>query len=142
MRRPGNCGGCQCRSAGEHLAQHDGLLAQADGALVIREEVDQLVAKDAGATWFQHHDWNSRADLRFEFVQDTKQVVARLIEEAEVVQRPAAADMLLGNLHAGSRRGEHLRRRRERLRVKVVVPGVGPEQHRFADPAAVTALCG
>src|SRR6266702_1731639 len=118
--------------AREHLAKHDGLLAEADGTLVVREEVDQFVSEDGGTAWLQHDDGNSSGDLRREFIEDAQQVAARFVEKSEVVERTAAADVLLRNLDAGACGGEELRCGRERLRVEVVIPRIGPEQHGLA----------
>jgi len=94
----------------EDLAQHHGLLAEADRARIVREEVDEFVAKDAGATGLKHDDRNTGIDLRLKLIEDAEQVAASLIQEAEIVERPAAADMCLRNLHISSCRTEQLRR--------------------------------
>src|ERR1017187_3739315 len=98
-------GGALC----EYFAQHDGLPAQADGALVVGEEIDQFVAEDAGATGFEHDDRDSGGDLRFKLVQNTEQIAASLVEESEVVERSPAAYVPPRNLDAGSGGGEQFR---------------------------------
>src|ERR1035441_7042432 len=84
--------------AREHFTQHDGLFAEPDCALIFGEEVDEFVTEDAGAAWFEHDDGNAGCDLRLKLVEDAEQVATRFIEESEVVERAAAADVSLGNL--------------------------------------------
>ena len=115
---------------GKKFAQQKRLLCQPLGALIGGEEVGQLIAKDAGAAGLEHHKGHPGIDLRAEAFQNPQQVLPRLVEEAEIVQRPAAADVLRRDLHLESSRGEHLMRRTQHLGMKVVVPRIRPQQQR------------
>ena len=62
-------------------------------------------------------------------MEDFFEVGAGLLEEAKVVERAAAADVVAGDFGGESSGLEDLSGGGEGLRVVVVVPGIGPEQH-------------
>ena len=62
-----------------------------------------------------------------EMVHHRLQIRLRAIEHAEIVERASAAEPLARNGHAHTGRLQHLERRAARLRVEIVVEGVGPE---------------
>jgi hypothetical protein len=57
------------------------------------------------------------------------QIPFRMSEEAEVIQRPAAADVALRQLDAKAGGGQNLLGCLQCLRMKVVVPGIRPKHH-------------
>lgn len=116
------------RVAGEELAEQEGLVGEAAGAVVAGEEVEELVAEDAGATGFEEEEGKAAVDLGREFREDAAEVVAGGIEEAEVVKRAAAADVLAGDLDGVSGGVEDLAGGGEGLGMVVVIPGIGPEE--------------
>ena len=83
----------------EHLAEHDGLLAEELGAFVAGKEVDELVAEDAGAARLEHDDGDAGSNLGLELVKDIEQITAGLVEEAEVVEWTAAAYVFARDFH-------------------------------------------
>ncbi len=80
----------------EELAEEEGLVAEFDGAWVVREEVGELVAEDGGAGGFEDDDGGAGVELRGEGVEGFEEVVFGGVEHAEVVEGAAAAEMLLG----------------------------------------------
>lgn len=58
------------RVAGEELAEQEGLVGEAFCAVVAGEEVEELVAEDAGATGFEEDDGQAGVDLRRELGED------------------------------------------------------------------------
>src|SRR5579859_2136845 len=112
----------------QKLAQQQRLLAQPLGARVLRKEVQQLIAKHAGAARLKKNENPSRTDLRSKIFKNAPQIFPRLLQESKVVQRAPAADMPSRHLDGKSRPLQHLRGRAQRLRMIVVVPRVRPEQ--------------
>jgi len=77
----GMLGGMEVRGVpGEKLAEQQGLIAEALSALILREEIDQLIAEDAGAAWFQKDEGEAGVNLRRELVEDAQQIAAGLAE--------------------------------------------------------------
>lgn len=91
-----------CAEPGKVLAQHDGLVAKAVGAVVVREEVGEFVLEDAGAAGLEHDNGDAGADLWLEVVEDAEEIAAGVIEEAEVVEGATAAEMAARDLNLAS----------------------------------------
>ena len=117
------------------------MLTQPPCALIPREEVGQFVAKDAGATRLEHDQGHSGVNLRRQTFENVLQVLSRLGEEPEVIERTAAADVSPGQLDIESGGGQNLPRGVERRGVEVVVPGIGPEKHRCSGAEAAGWCC-
>ena len=75
----------------EELAEKKRLAAQLHGARIPRKQIAEFVAEYGSATGFQDDDGNARFDLRAQDAQYSFEVFFRFVEEAEIVQRPAAA---------------------------------------------------
>ena len=115
------------RVAGEELAEQEGLVGEAAGAVVAGKKVEEFVAEDAGATGFEEDDGQAGVNLRGELGENAAEVGAGGVEEAEVVEGAAAADVLTGDLDGVSDGVEDGCGGGEGWRVVVVVPGIGPE---------------
>src|ERR1700716_521509 len=76
----------------KELAEQEGLVAELGGAWVVGQEVSELVAKDAGAAWFEDDDGGAVVELRGEGIEDLAEVVFGGVEHAEVVEGAAAAE--------------------------------------------------
>ena len=88
------------------------------------EQVRQLVVEDRLARRLQHHDRHARVQLRLERVEDLAEQPAALLQEAAVVERPAAAQVRARHLdrEAGGLQNPQRRqslRRREALGERV-----------------------
>ncbi len=114
--------------ADEEFAEEEGLAAEFGGAGVVGEEVGELVAEDGGAAWFEHHDGSARVELRGEGVEDFEEILFGGVEEAEVVEGAAAAEVMLREGDAEAGVGEDLVGGSHGGGVEVVVEGVGPEE--------------
>src|SRR6266567_8717198 len=101
--------------------------AQLLGARVVGEELGELVAEDAGATWLEENEGQAGIDLRSHAVEDVGEIGAGGIEKTEVVEWATAADVTFGDMDAEAGLGEEGFGCAERLRMVVVVPGIGPE---------------
>src|ERR1051325_6243425 len=129
------------REFAEELAQQEGLLAQPARVDIGREKVFQFIAKNGGATRLQHDHGRAGFDLGPEGFEDLPQSLFRFIEQAVIVERPAAAQMRLGHLNAETGVFEHFDGRLGDIRMKVVVERVRPEQDwRFALVASRASL--
>lgn len=95
----------------------------------VGQEIRQLVTKDRDAAWLQADDGNAGRNLASERLQNRLQPAAGTAQQAVVVERPAAAERGARNLHREACAFEHLHRRAQRAGMKVIVEGVGPEDH-------------
>src|SRR5207248_4769008 len=77
--------------AREKLAQQERLAPQAFGARIRWEQASQFVAEDRGAARFENDDRKTRVERRSKRAKDALQIILRANEEAEVIERPAAA---------------------------------------------------
>jgi len=118
--------------AEEEIAEQEGLLAQAQCPGVVREEIAEFIAEDAGAGGFEKDDGQAGVDFGGEAVcdafEDAFEVGAGFGEKSEIVKRAAAADVALRDLNVEAGAGEDIVRGGEGLRVEIVVPGVWPEE--------------
>jgi hypothetical protein len=111
----------------EEFAEQKGLVTQALGARILREKVDELIAKDARAAGFEEDEEKAGVDLGRAIAQDLFQIGAGLLQKAEIVERAAAADVLARDFGREAGAFEDARRSVEGLRVVVVVPRVRPQ---------------
>src|SRR5436190_22651478 len=95
----------------------------------MRKEVDELVAKNRGAAWFQNDHRSTGIDLLFESSKDLLEIVLGLVEHSIVVERPAAAQLCLRNRKAESHLLQDVGSSHGRFWEEVIVEGVRPEQH-------------
>jgi hypothetical protein len=82
--------------AGQQLGQGVGLLLQAPGALVVGEQVGQLVPEGGQAARLQPDQRHAFGDPRAERGQDLAELAPGQGEHAEVVQRATAAQRRAG----------------------------------------------
>src|SRR5271156_5012208 len=111
------------RVAGKKFAKQKGLVGQPESALIGGKKVCQLIPEDAGAARLEDHERHPRVDLRPQALQNLLQVRPCLIEKAEIVEGPSAADMLCRELYLESRRAQYLVSCAQHLGMKVVIPG-------------------
>src|SRR5204863_9936387 len=104
--------------ASQELGEEEGLAAQPLRARIGREQVAQLVAKDRGAARLENDHRPPGVDLGPEAHEDAPQVILGTVEEAEIVQWPAATQALRGDGHAETGILEDGDRRLARLRVE------------------------
>jgi len=114
----------------EELAEEEGLIAELGGAGVVGKEVCEFVAEDGGAAWFEDDDRGACGELGGECVEDLEEIFFCGVEHAEVVERTAAAEVVVGVFDAEAGGGEDLVGGSQRGGVEVVVEGVGPEEDR------------
>ena len=124
------------RLGGEPVGKQPDLLAQALGSRIVGKEFEQLVLEDAGAAWLKKDERQPGIDLRSHAVENTREIGAGSGEKAEVVEWTAAADVAAWDFDLKSGLAEDSLGGGERLRMVVVVPGVGPQQD-----LAVQATC-
>ena len=117
------------RLGGEEIGEKPDLPAQALRAGVVGKEFQQFVFEDAGAAWLEEDERQASLDLRSHAAENFGEIGAGGREKAEVVERAAAADVALRGFNLKAGLGEDGFCRGERLRVVVVVPGVGPEEN-------------
>ena len=91
-------------------------------AVVVREEIHQFVAEDAGAAGLKEDKEQAGVDLRSKPDQNLAEIGASLLQESEVVERTAAADVMARDFDDETCGVQG-------LRMVVVVPRVGPEQY-------------
>src|SRR6266550_7028402 len=92
------------------------------------KEVEQFVAKDGGAAWFEDDYRDAIGDLGGEDVQDPAQQTFCAIEETEVVEGASAAEICSWLLDAEAGGFEDVHGGLGGRRMKVVIESIGPEQ--------------
>src|SRR5690348_5168439 len=102
------------------------------GALGVREKAIQLVAKHRAATWFQYDHRRAGVDVLGECIQNLAEVVFGAIEEAIVVERTSAAQVLHGDLDLIPKVLQHVHSSLRCIGEEVVVEGVSPENDDWA----------
>ena len=117
------------RAGGEKVGKKPDLLAHAFGAGIAGEKFEELVLEYAGATGLEKNKGQAGIDLRSHAAENLREIGARRPEQAEVVERTAAADVTARGFYAEAGEGENGFRSLKRLRMVVVVPGVGPQEH-------------
>src|SRR5579859_7782093 len=60
---------------------------------MIGQQVAELIAKYGGAAWFENNHRSTRSDFHFQGFKNSEQIIFRKIQHAEVVERPAAAQL-------------------------------------------------
>ena len=123
----GEAGGRKVRRVlREPVGEEPDLLAELLRVGIFGEDFEELIFEDAGAAWLKKDEGQTGADLRGHAGKDLREIAAGGVEEAEVVERAAAADVAARDLDAEASFGEDLLGGGEGLRMVVVVPGVGP----------------
>ena len=116
-------------TVGKPVGEEKDLLAEALGTGIVGEQFRQLIFEDAGATRLKKDERNPGLNLRRHAVENAREIGPSSIEKTEVVERAAAADVSAGNHNLKSCLTEYCLGGRERLRMVVVVPGIGPENY-------------
>src|SRR5439155_17937448 len=113
--------------ASNEFAEGHGSAAQPACGFVRGKKIVQLVAKDRNAARLETDDGQTLVQRRLEFLHRAAQKRLCRPEKAPVIEWPSAAERLSrnGDLIAGGL--EHVHRSHRRLRMKVVVEGVGPQ---------------
>ncbi len=119
-------GGKFGRMIGEPVGEEKDLLAKTLGTRIVGEQFRQLIFKDAGATRFKKDERSTRLNLQRHAIENAREIGPSGVEKTEVVEWAAAADVSARNLDLKSCLTQYCLGGRERLRMVVVVPGVGP----------------
>ena len=117
-------------------------MAEALGARVVGEKFQQLVLEDAGAAWFEEDERIAGIDLAGHAIENLNKVPTGRAEQAEVIERASAADVTFWNMDPEAGLGKNLFGGNHGLRMVVVVPGVGPEQHYLRCSQLPFGPCG
>src|SRR6202790_5169412 len=113
----------------QKLTEQERLVTKPDGSLIHGKQIAQLIAKDGSATRLQHDDRNSGQNLSGERTHNMFQIFFGPVKHAEIVERPSAAKMNLRDADAETRSLEHLQRCAARVRMKVIVKSIRPQNH-------------
>src|SRR5437764_14237123 len=81
----------------EELAQEECLLAEGLSALVMREEVDQLIAENGDTAGLEAYHGDSGRDLGLELVEDFEKQTFGAVEHAEITDGASAAELGTGD---------------------------------------------
>jgi hypothetical protein len=81
----------------EELAQEECLLAESLGAFVVGEQINEFVAEDGDAAWFEADNGDSGRDLGLELVEDFEKQTFGAVEHAEIVEGASAAEIRTGD---------------------------------------------
>ena len=91
----------------EKFAEQEDLLRESVGAFVFGEKVDEFVAEDGGAAWFENDDRSSRFDFGKKLVHDLEQQSFGAVEHADVVEWASATEMGARDAHVEAGGFEH-----------------------------------
>lgn len=114
---------------GEKVGEEPGLAAEALRERIVGKELEQFIFKNAGAARLEEDERQIGFDLRRHAAKNAGEIRARGIEETEVVERAATADVPMRSFDVEAGASEHGFSSGECLRMVVVVPGVGPQQN-------------
>ena len=89
----------------------------------------QFVTEDGRATGLEDDDRRAGINGSREDFKRALQVLFSIVEHAEIVERTAAARLLVGNRHRESGTREDIERRLESSRMKVVVESIHPQDN-------------
>ena len=113
---------------------------QALRLLAIGEQVAQFVLERGCARRLERDHRRARFNLGTQHFERPFEPALRFVEEAPIVQRPAAAQRLRGNGNAKAAALEQLGCGDQRLRAEMVVERVGPQDDSLAAQDADLAL--
>ena len=102
----------------EKLTQQERLRAQLFRPRVSRKQIAQLIAEHRRAARFEDDDRNAGIDEYGQRREHLLQILLRLIEHPEVIQRPPAAQPALRDKHMAAGGAQHVVRRTQRLGMK------------------------
>src|SRR5579872_4693785 len=113
----------------QKLAQEKRLVSQPDGTLIHGKQIAQFIPKDGSATRFQHDDRDPGHNWGAQDAHDSFQILFGLVEHAEIIERPAAAQMHLRNPDLETCALKYIKRRAASVRMKIIVERVRPQNH-------------
>src|ERR1700730_4938073 len=113
----------------EKLAQKKRLASQLRGPRIQRKQIAEFVFKYGSATRLQDNDWYARIDLRAKHAHNLFEILLGLIEQTEVVQWPAAAQVNVRNGDAESRPLQHFFCREAGFGMEIIIESIHPENH-------------
>ena len=122
-------GGRRAQFFFEEFTKQERLARQGLSALVVRKEVQEFIPENRNAAWLESNDGDASFDLGREFVEDFEEQKLCAIEHAEVIERPSAAEVGLGDEHAISGSLKDFDGGAGSWGQEVVVESVGPEQN-------------
>src|SRR6266436_1578867 len=115
------------------LAQKKRLASQLRGPCIQRKQIAEFVFKYGSATRLQDNDWNARIDLRAKHAHDFFKILLGLIEQTEVVEWPAAAQVNVRNGDAEYRPFQLFFRLEAVFRMEIIIESIHPQNHLGPD---------
>ena len=112
------------------LAEKIGLAAQSLGNFVAREKVHQFVAEHGNASRLKTDDRYAIVDVLLHIGKYPAQLLLRLIQHAEIIKWPPAANMAYRYAHVKAGGFQHGNGSLGGFRVKVIVKRVRPKDDR------------
>ena len=79
----------------QKTTERKGLLPEPISDAVMREQAAQLVAENAGTTWFQHNHRQTGIDVWLKRVKNLLQIFLGRTEQPKIIKWPATAKMFL-----------------------------------------------
>lgn len=113
----------------EKIGQKPHLIAEPFGSLVVGQQFQQFVLKHAGTAGLKEDERQPGINLRRHSMKNTLEVGTRSRQKSEVIEWPAAANVRGRRFDLESCRAEHGLSGDERLRMVVVIPGIGPKEN-------------
>src|SRR5882724_4546486 len=111
----------------EKFAQQIGLTLEFLGFKIFAQKVGHLVAKDRDTAWFDSDDRRACLNIAPQGGQGLFQRGFRLVEHAEVIERPPAAKTLLRDLYLIARVLQDFNRCFGDIGMEVIAEGIRPE---------------
>lgn len=84
----------------EKISEHHRLPPKALSVFIVRHDISHLIPENGAATWFHTYDRSACGNLGPQHPNDLLQIPLGLVQEAVVVERPAATKRLGRNFDA------------------------------------------
>src|SRR5258708_26831959 len=113
----------------QKTTKRKGLLPEPIGDTVMREQAAQLVAENAGTTWFQHNHRQTGIDVWLKCVKNLLQIFFCRTEQPKIIKWPATAKVFLCLRDMDGKAGalEYLPSGSSDIGSKIIVKCVGKE---------------
>ena len=111
----------------QKLAEQHRLPLQLRRPRVVGHQIDGFIPEYARAARFEYNDRGAGRNFLGQGIHRLRQVLLRLVEHAEVVQRPPAAHVALQNLDGEARIREHLIGRLGNVGLEIIGERVRPQ---------------
>src|SRR5437667_8789903 len=124
----------------KEFAEQECLLAESLRIFIAGEEVEQFIAEDCDATWFQAYHRHTLPDLRSQCIENILQQSLCGDKHTMIVEWTTTAQGLLWHLNLVPGSFEHFNCRNSSLWMKVVIKGVRPEDNLWLSFVLRTAF--